>query len=121
MQHKAEKLIGQVPFDKTLASLYHRRTVASFATFHAIANDYAPVALLEYKPKPGTDSQVRYSLRSGSKQPYFMPIEVKVGSPKYWLNSYIPRMTEAWNELDKAVQLIRKPQQFKEAVNMCCK
>ena len=54
-------------------------------------------------------------------RPYFAPPRVPrvplLLTPAYWLSSFIPLLTRAWNELDPALRLLKKPSDFKTAVN----
>ena len=105
---------------KDLPSLSHRRGVAALCSFHRIVHGYAPPAVLHLCPQrmPVLSRPTR---ASSQHRPCFVrPRVPKIPlllTPAYWLCSFVPLLTRAWNELDPSLRLLKKPLEFKLAVN----
>lgn len=118
VQRSAMRLMG--PWGKDLQTLSHRRGVAALCAFHRIVHGAAPPAILHLCPER-IPVRSRPSRAATQARPYFAPPRVPrvplLLTPTYWLSSFIPLLTHAWNELDPALRLLEKPSDFKTAVN----
>ena len=118
VQRSAERLMGPAEASK-LQLLSHRRGVAALSCFHRIVYGSAPVAVLPLCP-PRAPPQTRPS-RSRGQRPVFLPPRIHhvplTLTPSYWLNSFVPLLSRAWNDLDPSIQSITDLQMFKSAVN----
>jgi hypothetical protein len=110
IQSRAAKLIGPKAIE--LPCLSHRRDVTALCAMHRIVHDTAPQPLLSFRP---TLTTRRRSARLG---PPTMFVEPRVDSvkAKYWIRSFIPLLTSAWNKLDPHLQNTKDLKEFKNKI-----
>jgi hypothetical protein len=97
IQNKAAKLLGPSEAVK-LQYLSHRRGVSSLCAMHRIVHRSAPAPLHVFCP-PRAHSRVRRSSRTQPHGQFFQPPRINSVTPSYWIRSFIPLMTHAWNEI----------------------
>ena len=117
VQRSAARLMG--PWGKDLQSLSHRRGVAALSSFHRIVYGSAPQPILRFRPQD-TPLLSRPSRSASLIRPCFAPPRVaRVPlrlTPTYWLNSFVPLLTRAWNEIAPEVRQLSNPHVFKTNV-----
>ena len=98
-----------------LSSLAHRRSVAALCAMHRIVHGTAPAPLLPLCP---TRAPTRRRTRASAAHPtVFVPPHIVATTATYWMRSFIPSMTVAWNALPSAVQSDKDIRSFKTSVN----
>ena len=98
-----------------LQSLGHRRGVAALCIMHRLLTRKAPSPLHSLVPAPLAEDR-RVSGRTFVPPALAGPATHK---PAYWHNSFVPKLTHAWNTLvSPALRLILDRQHFKKSINL---
>ena len=114
IQVRAVRIMGHTEGVK-LQSLGHRRGVAALCVMHRLLSRRAPPPLHSLAPAPIPAGR-RISERTLVPPALVAPT---TGKPAYWQNSFVPKLTHAWNTLvPPALRLIRDRQHFKKSVNI---
>ena len=114
IQVRAVRIMGHTEGIK-LQSLGHRRGVAALCVMHRLLARKAPSPLHSLVPAPLAEGR-RVSGRTTVPPALAAPATHK---PAYWHNSFVPKLTHAWNTLvSPAQRLIRDRQFFKKSINL---
>ena len=113
MQEHAAKLLGHAAAD--LPSLSHRRGVVTLARMHRLVHGNAPAPVVAFCP-PRAPPPARISRHRAA--PFLLPPVRKLLTPAYWLRSFVPLATEAWNGLSPDLQTEPDVINFKNRLNL---
>lgn len=109
IQVRATRILGHT-VGNDLESLDHRRMVSAKCAMHRLINKKSPPPLHSLIPVPHESK--RSSARSSSSSALFIPNK----KTEYWLQSFIPKVSKAWNLMPPDVRSLQDPKLFKSAV-----
>ena len=114
IQIRAIRILGHKEGSQ-LHSLSHRRGVAALCSMHRLLNKRSPPPLHSLAPAPIPEGR-RVSARTRFPPALLAPATRK---PEYWQNSFVPKLTHAWNNfVPPALRLIRDQKHFKKSINL---